>query len=202
MKKCEGFGSKKTKPIAWYRRIQNRHQVCGIRRRSLQIAGTSLVRRYYARKICQKQAFWVVSVGLYRGGKDRYCMKLIFVKVIAVFIECIVLDIRRDDGIERKVGDTVIGFAFVIIFFKSIHNIGIIVPHNQLLSKSQVKPELFRANTADYAINKAKSLFSAHNIYICRSKNLVRCISAEVHKIFPLLKEKNSPPEIERIGEI
>ena len=55
-------------------------------------------------KICTKQAFWLVKVVLCRCVMDRYCVKLIVVvKVIAFIIECTVINIRCDDGIERHI---------------------------------------------------------------------------------------------------
>ena len=168
------------------------------------IIRSGMVWWHFARKICKKQAFGLVKVVLYRGGKYRYCMKLLFVvKEIAVFIECFVLGIRCNNGIERKVGQIlIIGFALVIIFFESIQNIGIIVPHNKILSKSQTKAELLGATNADYDMQKAKLLFPARNIYIRYLIHFVRCFKAEVQIFFCFAVYKNNPPVIERNEKI
>jgi hypothetical protein len=150
------------------------------------IIRSGMVRWHFALRICKKQAFRLDKVVLYRGGKYRYCMKLLFVvKEIAVFIECFVLDVRCNNRIERQVGQIlIIGFALVIIFFESTQNIGIIVPHHKILSQSQLKAELLGANNADHDMQKAKLLFPARNIYIRYLIHFIRCFKAEVQKFF------------------
>ena len=133
------------------------------------------VLRHFTRKMCKKQAYRLVKVVLCRCVMDRYRLKLIFVvKEIAVFIECAVLDIRCDDGIERQIIQTVVGLGLVIIFFESIQNIGIIVPHCKILSQNQTKAELLGANIAECDMQKAKSLFPARNNYIRPISNYLR----------------------------
>ena len=119
-------------------------------------------------------------------------MKLIFVvKKIAIFIECAVFHVRCDDGIEGQIVQAVIGLALVIILFVSIHNVGIVIPHNQLLSKSQLKPGLFRANASEYFRNKAVRSFQTHLIFTI--KKHLRYKNGKVRKIFRLRQEKNCP---------